>query len=65
MSAPRMPALFLGHGSPMNVLEDNKYTRLGSSGRYAASPKSDCRGICPLVYPWDRGYGNGGTENHP
>jgi len=22
-----MPALFLGHGSPMNVLEDNRYTR--------------------------------------
>ena len=27
MSSPRMPALFLGHGSPMNVLEDNLYTR--------------------------------------
>ncbi|WP_041866569.1 dioxygenase [Sodalis glossinidius] len=27
MSSPRMPALFLGHGSPMNVLEDNRYTR--------------------------------------
>lgn len=27
MTSPRMPALFLGHGSPMNVLEDNTYTR--------------------------------------
>ena len=27
MSRTRMPALFLGHGSPMNVLEDNIYTR--------------------------------------
>ncbi|WP_410013429.1 4,5-DOPA dioxygenase extradiol [Sodalis sp. C49] len=27
MSEPRMPALFLGHGSPMNVLEDNQYTQ--------------------------------------
>ncbi|QDY43057.1 4,5-DOPA dioxygenase extradiol [Candidatus Pantoea soli] len=26
MSSVRMPALFLGHGSPMNVLEDNRYT---------------------------------------
>lgn len=27
MSEIRMPALFLGHGSPMNVLEENHYTR--------------------------------------
>ncbi|WP_049292216.1 4,5-DOPA dioxygenase extradiol [Franconibacter helveticus] len=27
MASSRMPALFLGHGSPMNVLEDNHYTR--------------------------------------
>lgn len=26
MSHSRMPALFLGHGSPMNVLEENTYT---------------------------------------
>src|SRR5665647_1395381 len=23
----RMPVLFVGHGSPMNAIEDNKYTR--------------------------------------
>lgn len=27
MNTSRMPALFVGHGSPMNVLEDNVYTR--------------------------------------
>lgn len=26
MTASRMPAVFLGHGSPMNVLEENRYT---------------------------------------
>lgn len=35
MSCSRMPALFLGHGSPMNALEDNVYTcawhRLGKT----------------------------------
>src|SRR5580704_1603474 len=25
--APRMPVLFVGHGSPMNALSDNAYTR--------------------------------------
>ncbi|PIJ49483.1 4,5-DOPA dioxygenase extradiol [Erwinia sp. OLTSP20] len=27
MTQSRMPALFLGHGSPMNVLEENRYTQ--------------------------------------
>jgi 4,5-DOPA dioxygenase extradiol len=26
-SSPRMPALFLGHGSPMNAIEDNRWRR--------------------------------------
>ena len=25
--SPRMPALFLGHGSPMNAIQDNAYSR--------------------------------------
>lgn len=27
MTAPRMPVLFLGHGSPMNAIEDNAWSR--------------------------------------
>jgi 4,5-DOPA dioxygenase extradiol len=27
-STPRMPVLFVGHGSPMNALEDNAFTRM-------------------------------------
>ncbi|HIC7645614.1 TPA: 4,5-DOPA dioxygenase extradiol [Serratia liquefaciens] len=27
MNSSRMPALFLGHGSPMNALEENRYTQ--------------------------------------
>ncbi|AEX21722.1 4,5-DOPA dioxygenase extradiol [Vibrio natriegens] len=26
-ASPRMPVVFLGHGSPMNVIEDNEFTR--------------------------------------
>ena len=25
--SPRLPVLFLGHGSPMNAIEDNEYRR--------------------------------------
>ena len=42
MSSTRMPALFLGHGSPMNVGDD------------IATPASDCGGFGSLVYPWNR-----------
>lgn len=24
---PKMPAIFFGHGSPMNVIEENKYSK--------------------------------------
>jgi len=27
MQTPRMPVMFIGHGSPMNTLEDNRFTR--------------------------------------
>ncbi|WJV62963.1 4,5-DOPA dioxygenase extradiol [Pectobacteriaceae bacterium CE70] len=41
MSTSRMPALFLGHGSPMNVLEDNDYTRVWSRlGETLPRPKA-------------------------
>ncbi len=37
----RMPALFLGHGSPMNVLEENRYTRVWQQlGRDLPRPRA-------------------------
>ena len=56
MSSTRMPALFLGHGSPMNVLEDNVYTRAWGN---VASPESHCGGLGTLVHSWDRCDGDG------
>jgi len=28
---PRMPVIFVGHGSPMNATEDNEYSRTWKS----------------------------------
>lgn len=59
MSSSRMPALFLGHGSPMNVLEDNVYTRAWRHLGDIAASEGDCGGVCALVYPWYRRDGHG------
>lgn len=41
MSQSRMPALFLGHGSPMNVLEENVYTEAWRAlGKTLPRPKA-------------------------
>ncbi|MFO1415593.1 MAG: 4,5-DOPA dioxygenase extradiol [Burkholderiales bacterium] len=41
MSAARMPAMFFGHGSPMNTLEDNAHTRAwADAGRAWPRPKA-------------------------
>lgn len=37
----KMPVLFIGHGSPMNIIEDNEFTRsLNKLGRELPRPKS-------------------------
>ncbi len=41
MTAPRMPAAFFGHGSPMNTLEDNVHTRAwAAAGRAWPRPRA-------------------------
>ena len=55
MSTPRMPALFIGHGSPMNALEDNRHTRVWKNlGESLPKPK----GIVAISAHWyTRGTG--------
>ncbi|HET6372625.1 MAG TPA: 4,5-DOPA dioxygenase extradiol [Candidatus Polarisedimenticolia bacterium] len=41
MTAARMPVLFVGHGSPMNAIEDNTWSRgFQSLGRLLPTPKA-------------------------
>jgi len=40
-STPRMPALFVGHGSPMNAIEDNEFSRgWGEMGKSLPVPSA-------------------------
>ncbi|WP_344860708.1 4,5-DOPA dioxygenase extradiol [Planomonospora alba] len=40
-TSPRMPAAFIGHGSPMNALEDNRYTQAWRAfGRAVPRPRA-------------------------
>ena len=61
----RMPALFLGHGSPMNVLEDNRYTRVWQKlGETLPRP----RAILAISAHWYTRHGGDGDEqsaHHP
>lgn len=41
MTSPRMPVLFVGHGSPMSAIEDNEYTRAWADlGRRLPRPRA-------------------------
>ena len=49
MSNPAMPAVFLGHGSPMNALEINRFTEVWASiGKRARRP----RGVFAISAHW-------------
>jgi 4,5-DOPA dioxygenase extradiol len=56
MSAKPMPAAFLGHGSPMNALETNRYTEawraFGASVRASSAP----RAILAVSAHWYEGF---------
>lgn len=59
MSGSRMPALFVGHGSPMNALEDNAFTR---GWREAAASLPKPRAILCVSAHWEtRGVHVGAT----
>lgn len=66
MSLTRMPALFLGHGSPMNVLDDNDYTRawrrLGGS---LTATTDDSGGVGALAHPRDERHSDGKAADSP
>ena len=36
----KMPVLFVGHGNPMNVMEDNEFSRVGGGRESPAKAQS-------------------------
>ena len=55
MSEPTMPAMFVGHGSLMNALETNRYSKAWAElGRTAPRPRAILN-IDALKHEWRRG----------
>ena len=56
----RMPAAFIGHGSPMNTLEHNRYTDAWRDfGAAVAAPAGHPRDLRPLVHQRHRRHRDG------
>ncbi|VTR54674.1 LigB family dioxygenase [Serratia fonticola] len=65
MTTSRMPALFLGHGSPMNVLEENRYTQAWRAlGEQLPRPKAIVAVSAHWYHSWDGSDGDGTSKNH-
>ena len=58
----RMPVLFLGHGSPMNVIEDNEYRRSWQALAASATYPVHFRPLVDARLVADR---DGKAQNHP
>ena len=54
-----MPVLFVGHGSPMNAIEQNKFSKIWRGlAKKITNSKSDYGSIGPLGNSWYKSYGN-------
>ena len=52
---PKMPVLFVGHGSPMNAIEHNAFTEtLSDLERATATAEGGMRRVCALGHGWGR-----------
>ena len=65
-----MPVLFLGHGSPMNAIEDNEYRRswqaLGNEfGQKLPQPAADTVHLGPLADAGLVADRHGQAQDHP
>ena len=61
-----MPAGFIGHGSPMNSLERNRYTDSWRAfGAAVPTPERRARRLRSLVHQRHRRHGNGSTPHDP
>lgn len=47
----RMPVLFVGHGTPMNAIQDNEYSRTDRTRPRAAQASGDHRHLGALAHP--------------
>jgi hypothetical protein len=63
MTNQTMPVLFVGHGSPMNAMEDNQFSAGWTEiSKKIPTPKGDPVYLGSLVHPWAAGEQQSQTE---
>ena len=60
-----VPAIFFGHGNPMNALMDNEYTAGRPHRESKPEAESDSVDFSALVCAWNRGYDQHSAKNDP
>ena len=61
----KMPVLFVGHGSPMNAIEDNEFTaRWRRLGQEIPQPKSGVVRVGALAHARHLRHGHGPAPDH-
>ena len=61
----KMPVLFVGHGNPMNVMEDNEFSRAWDVGRESlAKTQSGHLYLRTLGHAWNHGHCHGQAAHH-
>ena len=58
-----LPVVFLGHGSPMNAIEDNEFHQ-GWRRQAMANTSVGAVRVCPLVDPWLANHCQSAAAHH-
>ena len=64
MPSPTMPAIFFGHGNPLNAIQENSYTKVWRTIGQSIPRPSAILSESRTVSSWNARHSDGGTADH-